>query len=120
MAYKKPVPEKFYKQPWETYLVGGDFSRVLESGEELVVGDCDITAIDMDDESAAPEVLDNSYKQVTTADEDDIDVTPVTNGMLMTRIQAGVDLAKYKITFKGSTNNDNQFEIDTYMNIKDA
>ena len=120
MTYKKPVPEKFYKQPWETYLIGGDFSRVLETGEEVGAVDSDIVAINNDTGDPASEVLDNSYKTVTTADEDDIEVTPMTNGMLMTRVQAGVDLAKYKITFKASTNNDNQFETDVLMQIKDA
>jgi hypothetical protein len=120
MAYQKPVPEKFYKQPWETYLVGADFSKVLEIGEALVVGDCDILAVDSDDVDRASVVLDNSYKVVSTADADDINVTPITNGMLMTRVKAGVDLMKYKLTFHASSDSDNQFETDVFMEIKDA
>lgn len=121
MTWKKPIPETFWKQPWETYLIGGDFSRVLETGEEIVALTSDIVAVDKDGTDVSSTVLDNSYKTVSTADADDIDVTPVTNGMLMTRVQAGTeDAMPYKITFKGVTNADNQFETDVTMKIKDA
>ena len=117
---KAPVAEIFYKQPWESYIMGVDFSWAMETGESLVVAECTITATDKDGTDASAAVIDNSDKAVTTADADDITTTPVTNAMLVTRILGGtVALSKYLITYRGVTNFDNNYECDLRMQIKE-
>jgi len=117
---KPPVAETFYKQPWESYIIGVDFSWAMESGESLVVGSCTITAVDNTGTDASSDVIDDSDKAVTTADADDITTTPVTNAMLVTRIKGGtVALSKYLITFRVVTNFENQYEMDLKMSIKE-
>lgn len=110
------------KQPSESYLLGADFSQVLEEGEYILVGTSTITAIDNAEDDATADVLDNTDKAVSTADEDDLDsgYTPITNGMLVTRILAGTEaLSKYKLTYLAKTSNGNTYEKDVKMRIKD-
>ena len=120
MANKAVAPTKktIYKQPWETWIVGADFSKVLQVGEALVNATSDIIAIDEDGVDVAATLLDNASKAVTTADADDISVTPITNGMLVTRIEGGTAGAKYLVTYKAVTDAGNQFEIDVKVNVK--
>ena len=121
MTYTKPVAEKFYKQPSESYLVGADFSNVIESGEAIVAGSSTVTATDSNGEDASDDVIDNLDKNVTTADPDDIDATPVTNAMLQTRVMGGVeDNSPYKLTYKVVTDLGNEFELDISMQIKEV
>lgn len=115
------ISEEFSKQSWETYLIGADNSKVLEEGEYVVLNTSTIVAEDKDGTDASDDILDNTDKAVETASINDVDVTPVTNGMLVTRIQAGVEaLSKYKITFKAITSNGNQYETDVLMVIKNS
>jgi hypothetical protein len=115
------IADEFAKQPWESYLIGADNSHNLEIGESVIVGTSDIIAVDKDGEDATDDVLDNDDKTVQTADAADIKATPVTNGMLVTRVLAGTEaLSKYKITFKAITSNGNQYETDVKMKIKDT
>ncbi len=115
------IAEEICKQPWETYLLGADNSHVLEEGEFVLLGASNITAIDKSGNDASADVLDNTDKVVLTADEEDITTDPITNGMLATRIKAGVEsLSKYKITFRAITSLDNQYETDVRMKIKDT
>lgn len=117
---KAPVAVTFYKQPWETYLVGADFSWVIDEGEEIVLATSDIVAEDVNGTDASSDVLDNSAKAVSTADADDITTTPVTNAMLVTRIKDGtVALSKYLITYRAITDLGNQYELDLKMSIKE-
>jgi hypothetical protein len=110
------------KQPSESYLLGADFSQVLEEGEYILVGTSEVTAVDNDGNDSTDDVLDNDDMAVDTADEDDLlsGTTPITNGMLVTRILGGdEDLSKYKITFLVQTSNGNTYEKDVLMRIKD-
>jgi hypothetical protein len=116
-----PVPDEFAKQPWETYIICADNSENLGTGESVVLATSDIIAEDKDGNDVSSDVLDNTEKTVQTADAEDIKVTPVTNGMLCTRVKAGTEaLSKYKITFKAITTDDNQYETDVKMRIKDV
>lgn len=110
------------KQPSESYIFGADFSQVLEEGEYILVGTSTITAVDSAGDDSTAIVLDNADKAVQTAEEEDLDsgTTPVTDGMLVTRIQAGTEaLSKYKLTYLGLTSNGNTYEKDVKMKIKD-
>jgi len=110
------------KQPSESYLLGADFSQVLTVGEYILVGTSTVTAVDNADEDATDDVLDNNDMVVDTADADDLPsaTTPITDGMLVTRIMAGTEaLSKYKLTFLAQTSNGNTYEKDVKMRIKD-
>jgi len=110
------------KQPSESYLLGADFSQVLEEGEYILVGTSDVSAVDNIGDDATSDVLDNNDMVVDTADADDLlsGTTPVTNGMLVTRILGGdEDSSKYKITYLAQTSNGNTYEKDVLMKIKD-
>jgi hypothetical protein len=110
------------KQPSESYLLGADFSQVLTAGEYILVGTSTVTAVDNADEDATDDVLNNDDMVVDTADAYDLPsaTTPITNGMLVTRIMAGTEaLSKYKITFLALTSNGNTYEKDVKMRIKD-
>ena len=110
------------KQPSESYLHGADFSQVLEEGEYILVETSTVTAVDKDGDDATDDVLNNDDIAVDTADEDDLvsGTTPVTNGMLVTRILGGdEDLSKYKLTYLAQTSNGNTYEKDVLMKIKD-
>jgi len=118
VSQKTLIPDQTTKQSSESCLIGADFSRVLEEGEYLLVDQCTITAIDKDGESATSTVLDNDDKAVQTANAEDIGVTPKTNGMLVTRVKAGVEAnSRYKITFLVVTSNGNTYEKDVYLKI---
>jgi len=110
------------KQPSESYLLGADFSQVLTSGEYVLVGTSTVSAVDNAGDDATSDVLDNDDMVVDTADEDDLTsgTTPITNGMLVTRILGGEEsLSKYKLTFLAQTSNGNTYEKDVLMKIKD-
>lgn len=110
----------FTKQPWETFLIGADFSEIIEEGEYLLVNSCDIVAVDKNGEDVSSTILNNTQKTVTTAASSEITATPVTNALLKTRVLAGTEaLSKYKITFKGVTSNGNQYEKDVHMAVRD-
>jgi len=110
------------KQPSESYLLGADFSQVLTAGEYIIVGTSEVSAVDNGGDDATSDVLDNDDMAVDTAVEDDLPsgTTPITDGMLVTRILGGdEDLSKYKITFLAQTSNGNTYEKDILMKIKD-
>jgi hypothetical protein len=114
-----PVPDEFPKQPWETFIISADISHRLVTGEYIVLETSDIIAEDTDGEDASADIIDNTDKAVETAAAADIKATPVTNGMLVTRVLGGTEaLSKYKITFKAITSLDNQYETDVMMRIK--
>lgn len=117
---KPPVATTFYKQPYESFIVGIDFSHTMEEGEELVLGSCNVTAVDKDGADVSSDIVDNTAKAVTTADAADITTTPVTNAMLATRIKGGtVALSKYLITYRVTTTLSNKYEVDLKLSVKE-
>ncbi len=122
-SQKCAVACEICKQGSESYLLGADFSQVLESGEYVLIGTSTVTAVDKNGADVTSTVLDNNDMAVQTADADDLDsgVTPVTNGMLVTRIQNGSEsLSKYMITYLAKTSNGNTYEKDVKMRIKEV
>lgn len=113
------VVDQFGKQSWESYIIGVDHSKNLASGEYIVLGSSTIIAADADGEDVTDTVLDNDAMAVGTASQSDIDVTPVTNGLLSTRIRSGTSGVIYTITFKAVTSENNKFETDIKMKVED-
>lgn len=95
----------FTKTSWESWVIAGNFTKDLESGETIVLATSTVTATDSDG-VAAPSVLDQSYKAVS-------------GGYLQIRVQAGTDGEVYTIEFKAITSLSNKFELEIEMKVKD-
>lgn len=99
--------ESFGKQPYEAFVIAGDYKDVLESTESLILGSSAVSAMDKDGVDASADVL--------------VDATKTVDGpLLKMRCKAGT-MAKqpYKITFRTVTDQNNKWEIDVRMRIKE-
>lgn len=106
--------ESFTKQNYEQFFIAGDLVNVLETGESIVLADTTITAINSDGDDATTEVL----QAVTKALDDSPDGG--TNNMVKIRVQEGAEAnSPYKITFRIPTDQNNKWEIDTKLKIKE-
>jgi hypothetical protein len=103
---RKPTVSVFYKQPDEKFVIAGDFTDELTTGEAISVSSSDISAVDSDGNDATSTVL--SGKEVDGA-------------YLKTTVLAGTENGgPYKITFKAVTDLGNVWEIDVRMKIADV
>ena len=95
---------KFTKQISETFPISVDFSDNMATGE-IIVSEV-ISATDVDGDDATAGVLSdpgNDGAQAATV-----------------RVLAGTEaLSPYKITFKATTDEDNVWELDILMKIKE-
>lgn len=101
-----PIDE-FEKQPYESFLVAGDYRKVLDEGESLILSQSLITASDRSGVDASSVVLELSTKTVI-------------GSQLKVRCRSG-DLSKspYLITFRVITDMANKWEVDGRMVITD-
>ena len=97
--------DEFTKQPYEEFVISGDFVNVLVGTESIIAGSSDITAID------------TSTEQDSTTEVVDIATKTVSGSQLRVRCQAGDDGEDHKITFRVKTTQDNKFEIDVLMHV---
>jgi len=105
---QKPSVEHFYKQPDETFFVAANYVDVLSTGETIVVGNSEVSAVDEDDNDATGDILEVASLVVQ-------DTTK-----LAVRVKAGVETGSpYKITINGVTSLSNNFEVDIEMRIED-
>lgn len=94
---------RFEKEPWESYLISGDFQNVIEdSGESIVLGSSTVTAVDKDGTDASADILDGA---------------PSTLGDYLTiRVKEGtLANSPYEITFRITTTLGNKWEMDVEM-----
>ena len=106
--------ESFTKQNYEQFFIAGDLVNVLETGESIVLADTTITAINSDGDDATTEVLQPATKAL------DDSPNGGTNNMVKIRVQEGAEADSfYKITFRIPTDQDNKWEIDIKMKIKE-
>lgn len=100
--------ESFTKQPYEEFMIAGDFSKVLEDTETITLATSTVTAVNKstgDDTSSA--VLDASTKEVD-------------GSQLRCRCKAGLTGEQHKITFRAVTSEENKWEIDVIMKVKET
>ena len=98
----------FSKQPSEKFYVAGEFRKVLEYGETLVLASCTVAAEDKDAADMGTTVLDQATKAVDGT-------------QLKIRCQAGAEnKSPYKITFLATTSNGNVWEVDVEMEIEET
>lgn len=105
---------KFKKQGSEHYNIDADFSvnMDIEGGEDLIEGNCTVTAVDKVSTNATNEILKAGSLAIGTGNN---------KGKLYIHVQAGtVLLSAYKITFKtGDTTTGEGWEKDVIMTIKE-
>lgn len=109
--------EKFTKQSWEEFVIAGSIEDVIDTGELIDLDNSDIKAWQWDDLDTE---LTTSIIEIATKAKDD------TNHYLKVRIKGGdedagtTNLGLYKITFYIATDQDNKYEIDVKMKIKET
>lgn len=104
--------EKTTKQSSESYLIYGNFGAVMEEGETITA--YDVTAIDGNDpaQDATSTVIEPGSEIVGSGDD---------FAKLYFRVRAGTeDDSPYKITVKVTTSNDNHWEVDGELVIKET
>ena len=95
----------FNKQPYEQFPIAGDFSKVLDEGESLVLAECACAATDATGEDATDDVVDS--ESLTVADN-----------LLKVIVRAGApELSPYKISLRATTSANNKYEIDVKMTV---
>jgi hypothetical protein len=97
--------ESFSKQPYEEFVIAGEFSSVLETGETLL--NPTMTAV-------------NKKTGVDTSSEViESGTVAVSGSQVVGRVKAGVDKEQHKITIRTETSLSNKWEIDVIMKIKE-
>jgi hypothetical protein len=95
--------EQFTKQPYEEFVIAGEFSAVLATGETL--SNPTMTAINkktLEDTSA--EVIESG-------------TVAVSGTQVVGRVKAGVHKETHKITIRTETSDQNKWEIDVLMKV---
>jgi hypothetical protein len=102
------MADKFYKQEFDSFVVGVDYSNVLALTEEtLSLSESSITAYNSSGEEVSDILVQASMAIQTST-------------ILRIRVEGGTaELSPYKITFKAITNADNQWEKDVKMHIEE-
>lgn len=103
--------ESFTKQPYEEWVIAGSIEDVVDTGETITLGSCDVKAWQWDD--LTQEETTNVI-EIATLSKDD------TLHYLKVRVKGGTTaIATYKITFYIVTSLSNKYEIDVKMKIKE-
>lgn len=107
---------KFKKQGYEYYTIGANFSLNMDvaGGEDLVLNNCSVVAVDVDGTDATATVTDQSSLAIGLAVDNEV-------GYLKILIKGGTEeKSPYKITFKtGDTSEQEGWEKDVLMTIKE-
>jgi len=95
------------KQPDETFIIESDFVNVLTESETIQLSESTVNAVDVNGDDATSEVLDLGTKMVE-------------DSKLKIRIKEGnSDYSPYKITFKAVTDENNIYELDIILEVKE-
>jgi len=95
----------FIKQTDEIFPIAADFSDVLATDETITKESSEVIAYDSNNDDVSSTILVADSKSVLES-------------LLLVKVRAGVDGKKYKITFKAVTSNNNIYELDIFMIIK--
>lgn len=100
---------KTEKQPYESYLIYGDFSEVMEDGETIT--SAVTSAVDKDGDDATATVIEAGSEIIGTGDD---------YAKLYVRIKGGVESdSPYKFTIRIVTSNSNKWEVDGQIVVKE-
>lgn len=99
--------EEFSKQPNEKFMIWGDITDVIESGDSIKAASSSLTAV-------------TSIGTDVTATVIDSTAATASGYKFGSRVQAGTEAqSPYQITFNIYTTNGDKFEIDVKMKIED-
>jgi hypothetical protein len=105
---------KFKKQSFEEFVIAANFTNNMNiPTEDLVLGNCTVTAVDNADADVTATVTDQATLAIGAGDE---------QGYLKILIRAGTEAGSpYKITFRGVTNSTppEKWEKDVQMTIEE-
>ena len=106
------VPGEFFKQPYESMIVYGGFTNVMEENETITLGSSSITAEDVNGDDASSDILSGSPTIYN-----DGDGNPFRLGI---RAVDGVAVnSPYKIEVKIITSLGNKWEVDCFLNVEE-
>jgi len=98
--------ESFTKQPYEEFMIAGEFTSVLATGETL--------------SSPAASAINGKTKVDTTSAVLEIGTLVVSGTQVQVRCKAGIDKETHKITIRTETSAGNKWEIDVNMKVKET
>lgn len=96
------------KQPSESFIIGADFSQVLQEDETIILQDSRYLVFD----------LDNPTENTLTIFPQSLMTTP-DRKTLMGRIEDGINEYQYKVSFIAVTDKGNTFEEDIKVKMVD-
>ena len=96
------------KQPAESFIIGVNFSNILQSDEYIELNDSEYVAYDLD--NPTPDTLIIFPASLA------VDVQRKT---LMGRIEGGYEGYSYKVSFRAHTDKGNIFEQDIFIRMRD-
>lgn len=101
--------ESFQKQPYEAFVIAGEFASVIQTGEAINEVNSTVTAVDKP-------AGDDMTSVVITTGSKSVDGT-----QLKAQVRGGVSGTTYKITFRAETDATppNKWEIDVLMKVKE-
>ena len=100
--------QNFEKQGWESFTISGSFTDLAITGEIVVLTGSSVECVDKDGEDVLSTIL---YNETLSVD----------GATLKVKLKAaGTEVASpYKITFKIKTSEDNFYEVDCEMYVKE-
>jgi len=106
--------DSFSKQPYEAFVIYGDIVDVQLAGEAIAIGNSSVVAEDKDGNDVSTVVLDQST--IAVGDSPD----GGTSNILQIQCRAGVGTeSPYKVSFKMETDQNNKWEVDVKMKVKE-
>jgi hypothetical protein len=95
--------EEFTKQPYEEFVIAGEFSAVLATGETLL--------------NPAMTAINKKTGVDTSSDVIESGTVQVSGSQVVGRVKAGVHKETHKITIRTETSDSNKWEIDVLMKV---
>lgn len=104
------------KQSWEAFFIAGSILNVQGAAETVLPGSSTVLAEDKDGTNVSATFLD----QATIITDNDPDGS-YTDNMLSMRVRAGSESASpYKVTFRMTTSEGNQWEVDMQVTVEET
>lgn len=100
------MADKLIKQPFEAHTLEVDFSGKLDADDSLIVGNSTVTALDSNGDDVSASIVEAGSLAVSGLS-------------LFARVKGGTDGAKYKITFRTTSNKGEKVEHDIDLIIRE-
>lgn len=95
----------FCKQPFEEFIIAGDFAPVLEDGETLVLSGCEYAA--------------QNAQNVEVFDVVEMGSLAIDGSLLKIRVRGGIaEQSPYMLSLRCLTSHGNKYEINIRMEVR--